>query len=56
VDAGAQVGGGFYCAGCVAAGLGGLLGGLTLAWGTIGGTPPRRKSGPTPDGLVNPQA
>jgi len=42
VDAGAQVGGGSYCAGCVAAGLGGLLGGLTLAWSTIGGAPPRR--------------
>jgi Protein kinase domain len=42
VDAGAQVGGGSYCAGCVAAGLGGLLGGVTLAWSTIGGTPPRR--------------
>jgi hypothetical protein len=41
VDAGAQVGGGSYCAGCVAAGLGSLLGGLTLAWGTLGGTPSR---------------
>jgi len=36
VDASAQVDGS-YCAGCAAVGLGGVLGGLALAWGATAG-------------------